>query len=339
MEMYTSWSDLIAAFRAQAKKSSMAKCVCTGNMLLLGGCLVTDAVADNYDYELRVLYDRGNSDTVSTALVGGVPTPSLGVSKSSSDSNNIILAGAWYYSALSDNSGPRSRAAFLSRASSISVDYTRGDDSSSFTFTGSAFPPTSGSSDATYNSISARLRHVWRDSGWYALAGVSRSEAELDFETNGTVSSADSDATGYTLGVGKYFGRATAVDLSAATTDTEGFDSTNFNLSLAHIGSIGKRWQYGTDVALARSDQDGDEGSYSLRGSLYPSPELEFGLGYSRRQFNGGLDLEALEGFMSWFVRDHVGLTARYWHDISNESIPGRDTDNNQLGVGISVRF
>jgi hypothetical protein len=54
---------------------------------------------------------------------------------------------------------------------------------------------------------------------------------------------------------------------------------------------------------------------------------------------DGGFDLEALEGFVSWFVRDNLELTARYWQDITDESSPGQDTDNSQLGVGISIRF
>jgi len=133
----------------------------------------------------------------------------------------------------------------------------------------------SGSTDGRTNALEAKLRHVWRDSGWYLLAGVARVESEEDGETGDIAFFIDYEETAYTLGAGKYFGQATAIDLSVAEQD---YGPTSVALSFSHIGSIGKDWQYGANIGLAKSDDSGDEGSFSLRGSLYPSPNFEFGI-------------------------------------------------------------
>jgi hypothetical protein len=306
---------------------------------LAGYFFAASAVADDYDYEVGLTYGWGQTDFTSNPIVNGIPTPSLGVTTGSSESDNIDLSGTWYYSGLSDDDGPKSRAAFLSRASSISLVYSRNDESGSFTFTGgSVFPPASGTNDSTTNALSAGLRHVWRDSGWYALAGVARSEFDGNSEVNGVFGSGSYDTTAYTLGVGKYLGDATAVDLSVFESDTGGFDQTNFALTFSHIGAISTGWQYGADIAIAKSDESGDDGFYSLRGSLYPSPKFEFGIGFSRQQFDYGIDQNTIEGFASLFVRDNVEISANY-HQDSNGDFSGQDIDDNQFNIGVNVRF
>lgn len=306
--------------------------------VLAGFLFAANAIADDYDYELGISLGRNNSDIVSPASFfgisnGPITVPTLSIS---SDSDQINLSGAWYYSGLSDADGPKSRSAFLSRASSISLVYSYSDDSSSFHTTGGGiFAPSNGSTDGRSNALLAKFRHVWRDSGWYVLAGVGRVESEQHGESNGISFSSDFETTAYTLGAGKYFGQATAVDLSVAEEDT---GPTSIALSFSHIGSIGKDWQYGADIQLVKSDQISDDGSYSLRGSLYPSPKFEFGMEWSRQQYSGGLDQDSVEGFASWFARDHVEFTARYQQD-NPDTLPGQDIDNNEFSIGVNVRF
>ena len=99
--------------------------------LLMGCGFVANAAADDYDYEVGLTYGWGQSDSTFISTFSGAPTPSPGISTSSSDTDNIDLFGAWYYSGLSDSVGPKSRAAFLNRASSVGLAYSRSDGSSS----------------------------------------------------------------------------------------------------------------------------------------------------------------------------------------------------------------
>ena len=299
---------------------------------LIGCGFVANATAEDYDYEIGVAYARGQTDsTIISTLRGG--------STSSSDSDNIDLTGAWYYSGLSDSNGPKSRAAFLSRASSIVVGYSRTDESGSFEAEGGGiFPPVSASFDNTSSALSVDLRHVWLNSGWYALAGISRADWESDFVSTGTVNSSEFDTTRYSLGVGKYLGRATTLELGVATLEVGSSNPTVIALSLTHVGSIGKDWQYGADVAYAKSDTSGDGDNIALRGALYPTPEFEFGLGFSRRESGSGFDSDTVEAFAGWFVRDHIEVTARYRQN-DPDTIPEEDFDSNVFGVGVRVRF
>ena len=307
--------------------------------LLIGCGFVANAVADDYDYDVGLTYGWGQFDSTLVSTLNGVPTPSLGISTGSSDSDNIDLFGSWYYSGLSDSVGPKSRAAFLSRASSVVVAYSHNDESGSFEFTGGGIiPPVTARTDTTSSALSVDLRHVWRDSGWYALAGISSAELEANTIFNGMGASSDLDTTAYLLGVGKYLCEATTLGLSVATLDIGNSNPTVIALTLSHVGSIGESWQYGADVVYAKSDTSGDGDSYALRGALYPAAEFEFGLEFSRRDAGGGFDTGTTEAFVGWFVRDHIELTAQYRQD-DPDTAPGEDVDSNVFGVGVRVRF
>lgn len=306
---------------------------------LLFACYIAgDAFAGDYNYEVTLDYARGSSDSINISTMNGVPDPSLGTTFISSDSDDFGLTGTWYYSGLSDASGPKSRAAFLSRASGVTFGYAHDDSSSSFDFGGGIFPLVAGSAKSSNNAISLRLRHVWRESGWYLLAGLMAAESEFSSVLNGDAFSGDADASAYTLGVGYYLGKQTAVELSVSEAEAENFDSTNFEFSLSHVGSVGSAWQYGVDLSIAMSDQSGDDGSYTLRGSLFPTPDFEFGAAFSRRQLDVLGDRDSVEAFAGWFVSDNVALFGNYSEDIS-DGLPGTDSDNSVVGVGVTVRF
>ena len=152
------------------------------------------------------------------------------------------------------------------------------------------------------------------------------------------VGSSEFDSTAYSFGVGKYIGTATTLDLSVADLDVGSSSATAVALTLSHVGSVGEDWQYGVDVAFAKTDTSGDGDSYLLRGTLYPSAEVEFGLGFSRQESGSGFDSDSIEAFAGWFVRDHIEISARYGQD--NPDTPaGADVDSDEISVGVSVRF
>lgn len=310
-------------------------------LVLLVGCgLPPLAAGEDYDYQVGLTYGSGQSDSTLVSTFGGVPDPLLGITTSSSDSDTFGLAGAWFYSGLSDANGPKSRAAFMSRASSLVFSYSNGDESTTTEFSGGGIiPPQTTRSSGSRNEYSLDLRHVWKDSGWFATAGISRAELDVDITNNGGVPAfATFDATRYTLGVGKYLGQATTLDLAITTLDVGSSNPTVVALSFSHIGSLGANWQYGADVAFAKSDSGDDGDAIALRGSLFPTASVEFGLGFSRQDSSGGLELETTEAFAGWFVRDNVELTARYRLD-EPDTFPGQDIDSDEFGVGVSVRF
>lgn len=308
-------------------------------LLVFGYCFATLASAEDYDFEIGLSYGHGNTDSTIVSTLNGVPAPSLGVTTTSSESDNVTLTGAWFYSGLSDSKGPKSRAAFLSRASSVVVGYSRSDDSGSSEFTGgSILPPSSATFDATLDEFSLDLRHVWRDSGWYALAGIATATFEGTSVVDGNSSSGDLDTSAFVLGVGKYVGDATTVDLSTAFVEAENSDATVVALTFGHIGQIGERWQFGADLFYATSDADGAGDSYGVRGALFPSSNFEFGLEYSRQEATLSLDADVVEAFAGWFVSKNAEISARY-RQIYPDAFESDDIDSSEIGIGVRIRF
>lgn len=307
--------------------------------------LPANAVAGNYDFEAGLSYGNSSTDTVSPLLTSGPER--FGTSTSSSDSDRVELSGAWYYSRLSDEKGPKSRAAFLDRASSVRLAYSYDDLSGSFASSGLQDPlppgilprpPSTGGTDGTTHSLVAGLRHVWKASGWYGLAGATRIDSEIDTVFNGIGGSFDTDATAYTVGIGKYLGRATALDLSVVSSDLDGYDTTVYALSFSHIGLLGDKWHYAADLGVAVSDEDGDDGSYSLGLSLFPSTELELGIEIVQQDGPFDADRDTYEGHVRWFARDHVELFASYL-TVDWEPNSLTDTDSDRFAIGVNVRF
>jgi len=330
-------------------KMSIQRILALSLVTLTGTVLARNAVAGEYDFEGGLSYGNSSTDTVSPlfSFGGPNPVPTAGTSTSSTDSDRVELSGAWYYSGLSDKNGPKSRAAFLDRASSVQFSYSYDDLSGSFSSSGLQaplppgilpIPPSTATTDGTTRSLKAGLRHVWKASGWYGLAGATRVDSDLDTVFNGISGSYDTDATVYSFGVGKYLGEATALNLSVVSSDLGGYDTTAYALSFNHIGSIGSDWQYGADLTVAVSDTDEDDGNYSLGLSLFPTTEIEFGIQVLHHESAYDPDRDTYEGFVSWFVRDHVELIASYRNaDWEPNSLT--DTDSDQFTIGVNVRF
>jgi len=298
------------------------------------------AHAAGYDYEVAISYDASRSSTESVAATTFQPIRI----ESESDHDEIGFAGTWYFAGADASIGPRSRAAFISRASAASLSYTRGNGDSVFTVNSTSpfIPSLTESSEQSTNAVSADLRWVWPESGWYALAGFSMAEFEGDSEFVST----ELDADAFSLGVGKYIGAQTALEVTAVRQESDasgaviGGDSTSTELAVGflHVGSLGRTWQYGTDIVLATTGRGTSEGSYSARLSLYPSRPLAFGI-----RIDGGLrdagDVSTDYGlFASWFARERVGLHARYGWTALDEPTD-TDLDQYDFGFGVSFRF
>ena len=292
----------------------------------------TTAFTEDYDYEVSLGYAESSYDSSANSDLGiGLPI----ILNSSNDRDVFRLDGIWYFNGLSDNDGPRSRAAFLNRASSLSFGYSRDDSSSSFV--DNSPNPFTSNLDGTSDAYALGLRYVNRESGWIGLAGVSTIDGDVAGEINGTPFSDGFSGTGYNIGLGKYLGEATSASFTVAWSDTNDSDLTQYTLALNRVGSLGTSWQYGADVDVTFSDNSNDDGRYGLRISLFPSNDVEFGAALTYQKF-GSVDNTSYEGFISWFVQSNVELVGFYRQE-DPEASPGQSIDSDSIGVGVSVRF
>lgn len=301
-------------------------------IVLVASCLLASAaVADQFDYEINAGYQRNSSDFSFSSALGPETT------RGKSDGDGFVLAASWYFAGLSDDEGPRARAAFMSRASSATLGWSGIDESSRLTSADPLLPTISIQTEASSDNLAATVRHVWKESGWYGLAAAARATTDIETRIDGVRTSNDFDATLYSLGVGRYVGKSTAVDFSVSRADVDAEDSTSYAVTLTHIGDIGESWQYGIDLSAAQSDLDDDDGTYGARFSLFPTRDFEFGIGIAHVSV-GAVEAESYDGFVSWFVRPNVNLAVSYGQS-EPDTPAGQDVDSSVYAFDIRVRF
>ena len=312
-----------------------------GSCLLAVAMIVQTARADEYDFEIDVAFDSSQFDGSQT-----ITTPGGTIFNSTSiDSDSLSVLGSWYFTGLSDDKGPRARAVLVDRASSLSLGYSRTEQSNLFVLTNSdpAFPltPSDVSFDSNVDAFSADFRYVDRDSGWFGSAGLLTVNA-----TAARLSIQPGDADGWSLGVGKYLADTTTLSLNF----TDFSDTSAIGLSLEHLGNLGASWQYAVDLEYSYVDVGGgfDLKTLGAAISLYPTRDFEFGLAVE--DVSGDFpsaDSQTVEGFASWYVKPNVRLSARYRVDdadyFGNAFIGGgstvNDSDEDSFGISASIRF
>lgn len=321
----------------------------SGYCLLAGVLAVTNASADQYDFEIELAYDRSQFDGSQT-----LTTPGGSIFTSNeTDNDDLSVIGSWYFSGLSDDKGPRARAVFVDRASSVSVGYTRSEQNTSTFLTSDdpafTFPSIDSEFDSSGNSFSANIRYIDKSSGWFGQAGLLSANTALSGFVSDSV-----DATGWSLGVGKYLFDRTALSLDFSEVDVDGGGSATVTAaSFTHLGDLGSNWQYAIDVAYSHTDADfGTElDTWGAAFAFYPSRDFEFGIAYENASDNNGsiIDLSntSVAGFVSWYVTPKVRLAARYRVDdpdyFGNIGISGAtrvsDADQSAFGISAAIRF
>ncbi len=306
---------------------------------------VAGAAADDFDFEIGATYDRTQLDAEQTINTNfGTIFNSTDI-----DTDAYSLFGNWYFAGLSDEKGPRARAAFVDRASALRVAYARTDVSASASIesTDPAIPEFDSTFKTKGDAYSLDGRYVWRESGWFAAAGIASVETSLSGTLGGGSST---DSTAWRLGVGKYLFENTTLALDYGQSDQDGGDATNFSAMFSHLGNMGSTWQYAVDLGYSQTDSDFSLDLESWRAglSLYPNRDFEFGIGYAESDADfAALDSTSYEGFVSWFVTPGVVLAARYRVDdvgfLGNVLIPSAETssdaDQDSIGVSVTIRF
>jgi len=314
--------------------------------LLVGLLVATSGVAEEYDFEVGLAFGSTSTEGSKT-----ITTPSETVLNSSEiDTDVLSVFGSWYFTGLSDDEGPRARAALVDRASSLSFGYSRADQTRSAFLMSDDPSSIVPSFDSTFESDSDAyaidFRYVHRDSGWFgdaALHSLNTTRFGYVFDSG--------DATGWGLGIGKYLFDTTTLGLDVGRRNYDGILETDVVLSFSHLGDLGERWQYGVDLAYGRSEGDFDfeQDTWGAAIALYPTRDFEFGVGVEDISSSDYLsDSTGIEGFASWFVTPNVRLSARYRSDdidyyFGNVIIGGapevRDAEQDSYEISATIRF
>lgn len=320
-------------------------------MLLTGLIVTTNALADDYSYEVGLSFDNTERNgSQSNTLPGGTSSTT-----SKFDTDFLSAFGSWYFSGLSDDKGPRARATFVDRASSVNFEYTRSSQETSMSFTTDdpsfPFPPPDELSfDSDGDTFAINVRYVDRDSGWYGTAGL----IQIDDGSRTLFSVQQSaEAAEWRIGVGKYILETTTLGIEVAILDSNaGRDGSVVAVAMTHLGNFGGSWQYAVDLGYSHTDFDFDLNldTWAAHFSLYPTRDFEIGIALEDVSENGNsrglFDTTGVEGFASWYVTPNVSLSARYREDdveylgLVFLSPPSQgDANQESYGITATIRF
>ena len=349
--------------------SSMVLAIVPGTILAVVLAIVVAIVpgtataqASEFRFELNAGFLADRVTTRSTPItITPNPPPDLPVLTIDTDTDEFSVAAAWYFDGASAASGPMSRAAFVSRASSLAIAYSRGDIDTDVgidppivvtpdPLPGPILPFPPGVIDPTpivfelggdIDELATQLRYVWPDSGWYALASV----ATLDTKLNTGLQAVDVDSQRYVAGFGRYIAELTTLDIAVARIENDfsgpfaGDDdsATEVAVTLSHIGALAGDWQYGADASISSVDADDRDGDFGIRGSLYPNRALAFGLGITG-SFGNDNAPTTYNLFASWFATERFGISASFGI-VDTDDPPGTDVDQDRFGLEAVARF
>lgn len=322
-----------------------------GGLFLLGILVTTNGFTEEYDFEIGLAFDQTKYDGSQS-----ITTPVGSIFSSTSIDTDLLSAfGTWYFAGLSDDTGPKARAEFVDRASSLRFGYSHSEQTASFFRSVddplSPIPPLDAVVDENGNLFAADVRYVDRDSGWFGNAGLMTSSFTPFGQSGTTIDS--NDATGWTLGIGKYIFETTALSLDVSEIDSDGgTDASLLAVNFTHLGSVGERWQYAIDLGYSRlaRDRGVDLDTWGASLALYPTRDFEFGIRVEDESSDGttfaDLDTTSFQGFASWYVTPRIQLSAHYsvddvgyLPDVSIDAPTVSDADQDSIGISATIRF
>ncbi|MFK8053435.1 MAG: putative porin [Woeseiaceae bacterium] len=280
------------------------------------------ANAEDFDYEANFGFSQVDIDSTVTTMFPDLPATSTSTDLSV---RNLSLGGTWFFEGLSDDKGPRALAAFVDRASSLTVRYN------------------DVSGDADSNGVSLSGRYVWKNSGWFVRGAFANSE-----QNNGPQ---EIDVSTINATLGKYIGETTSIELALISQDVD-FASTLFGsqsssnsgvaLSFDHLGDLNAQWQYSVGLSASSESFNGSSGRYTGNFSLYPNRDISLDLGITSELGGGGSDGTAVSIGAGWFFTPQLEGNLRLGFFDEGDENPDSafvDVDTDRTEVGISIRY
>ncbi len=295
--------------------------------IVAGIALAVSAAAQaDYQWELGAAYGTGEFDI-------GAQNP---------DNDQISGYGTYFIDAVDDTKGPLAEAAFLDRASSISL------------FAVNANIDGDGIRDLGRKNYGLEIRAVSSDAGWITDFGYSREENDT-LRTSLSAGQLPTipvvgrgldtiDIDRFKVGFGKYLTDRTTLVASYIYSDIdEAGDFSSYRLDLEHLfqfsfGDIMTEASYGiVDVSVDDSilDDKDDIDIFLVGATYYFGSNKNWGVGvnYGEEDF-GGDSWKRWEANASWFINDQWEVAL----DYSDGEFDDLDNVESKLAT-LSARF
>lgn len=240
----------------------------------------------------------------------------LDVGSQTFDFDGWRIGGTYYLDAVNNERGPLAEAAFVDRASNLSLSLSR-IDADDF------------GSDFDAHTVSGLF--VSKDTGW--LFGLSYENGDQDSPN------LDLDTLSFTAG--RYVAPNTTfvVNYSHAEAGNSPAeqDTDSYEVALKHLGQTGSKMYYALEVSLGEiNEEDIDQNTLSYGGSytLYPSRNIGIGVGldFLDSDFE---EATAYRLFANWFFIENASVGLMYQMLDVDET----DIEQDAWTVDALVRF
>lgn len=221
------------------------------------------------------------------------------------DFDTTGFSGRYNFEMVDTSKGPQAEAAFLSKSSSIGVDY------SSFE------PDVSGADDIDTMGVDVRI--------------VTQTNLIVE-AAYGQEDDGNDDTDTFSLGVGTYLNDNTDIVATYSNIDGDGDDVDALNLDLHSVMKLQGTASVAYDLGAAYIDADEDDG-YSLNAGVtyYVDNNLGFNLAADMMDV-GEYDSNTVSVGVSYFPMPELELTADYFD-------AGGDVEADGFMLGAAVRF
>ena len=290
---------------------------------IIAGIGLAVSAAAQAQQETIVTGDHLVVDTYRWEIGGAYNYSELDVGPFDIDKWGIDLYGTYFLNDVNTNNGPRSEAAFLDHASSVTLygGYSELDDVDELEANLGGIDIDDDDSE-TYGIGG---RYVTKQAGSWIIEGDWRrtKPAHLEIDT-------------YTIGIGKYITDNTSLVITYADADLdEGGDTDGWSVGMEHfwrLSSGGIKLE--GNAGYVNVDDGDDIDIYNLAGTWYITDNLGFGARYGK--FDGGAaEADKYSIFSEWFITRHIAVSAAYdYTDFDNS-----DVDNNAFTIGGRYRF
>jgi opacity protein-like surface antigen len=262
-------------------------------------------------------------DTYRWEIGGAYNYSELDVGPFDIDKWGIDLYGTYFLNDVNTNKGPRSEAAFLDHASSVTLygGYSELDDVDELEANLGGIDIDDDDSE-TYGIGG---RYVTKQTGSWIIEGDWRrtKPAHLEIDT-------------YTIGIGKYITDNTSLVITYADADLdEGGDTDGWSAGLEHfwrLSSGGIKLE--GNAGYVNVDDGDDIDIYNLAGTWYINDDLGFGARYGKID-GGGAEADNYSVFSEWFITRQFAVSLAYDYTDFDDS----DVDNNAFTIGARYRF
>ena len=281
------------------------------------------AQAQEMPQETIVTGDTLVTDTYRWEIGGEYNYSELDVGPFDIDKWGVDLYGTFFLNDVNTNKGPRSEAAFLDQASSITLfgGYSELDDVDKLEKDLGGIKIDDDDSE-TYGIGG---RYVTKKAGSWIIEGDWRrtKPAHLEIDI-------------YNIGIGKYITDNTSLIITYSKADLDnGGDTDGWSAGLEHFWDLSSGGiKLEGNAGYVNVDDGDDIDIYNLAGTWYINDNLGFGARFGKFD-GGGAEADKYSIFSEWFINRHIAVSAAYEYTDFDDS----DVENKAIIVGARYRF